>query len=336
MARHLTPNLYSMPRTPTAKSLLVLAALTCIPLAGVCSVLAKALPTSAPDTLIPAHVPYRGYRLHVRDAQLVKQRRDRYLVAVTVVNTGSRAVGLGPGFPVHFLQTDFDEALAQSGLLPLAPGIRRALIEAAVTLEAAATLPRLELWVTPSAPPRAPLAKTDDIAPAYRERLPRRAEPEGNGDEAGEAALYASAKPVSATPASRPEVADCTDLRIGAVEILQRDRRSALVALTIVNEGDRALTRETLGTGATLDVYLGGSDDVTAASERLARVNLSSRIGSSLGKGLATGGSIKVTERLDLSSLSRYTRVLVAQLDPGQVVPECDETNNETSTVLKR
>ena len=320
-----------MPGTPTAKLFLVAVVMACASLGGVGSVLAKALPTCAPDTLIPADVPYKGYRLHVRDAQLLKQRRDRYLVSVRVVNTGSRPVGLGPGFPVHFLQTDFDDALAQSGLLPLAPGIRQALVDAAVALEVAGALEALEVWVTPSGSASAPAASTDDIAPTYRERLPRKPRPRSDEGER----LYASAKPI--TPAPTPTAnAACADLAVGGIEVLQRDKRSALVELTIVNEGTRALTRDALGTGATLDVYLGGSDAVTAASERLARVNLSSRLGSSLGSGLAPGASIGVTERLDLSALTRYTRVLVAQLDPGQVVAECDETNNESSTVLKR
>ena len=353
-----------MPGTSVTKPLLLAAALASVPLAGAGAVsaaravLAKAPRPSAPDTLIPPHVPYKGYRLHVRDVQLLRQRRDRYLVSVRVVNTGSRAVGLGPGFPVHFLQTDFDDALAQSGLLPLAPGIRRALVDEALALEVAGEVDELEFWVTPAAPAAAPVARTDDIAPTYRRRLPKKPararEPDAESADRGEGErLYASAKPVTppsdpvppsdpatasdpAPAASLAEDEPCADLRVGAVEVLQRDRRSALVELAIVNDGRHALTREALGTGATLDVYLGGSEQVTAASERLARVNLSSRIGSSLGKGLQPGATITVTERLDLSSLTRYTRVLVAQLDPGQVVAECDETNNETSVVLKR
>ena len=314
---------------------LLLALLTCVGLSGVSAVLATAAPAPARDTLIPASVPYKGYRLHIRDATLLKQKRNRYLVSVRVVNTGSQPVGLGPGFPVHFLQTAFDDALGQSGLLPLAPGLRQALIDGAVTLAPGASLEGLEVWVSPSAPEATPVARTDDFERTYRKRLPSGTNTPTSERE--EERLYASAKPVTTpSPGAAPANEACVDLEVAAIKVLRRDKRSALVEMSIVNSGAAALTRELLGTGTALDIYLGGSEAVTAASERLARVNLSTRLGSSLGDGLAPGRSVAITERLDLGSLTRYTRVLIAQLDPGQVVAECDETNNETSALLER
>lgn len=301
---------------------------------GSVPVLAQAPPPLPPqgDTLIPAHVPYKGYRLHVREARLIKQRRGRYLVAVKVVNTGARDIGLGPGFPLHFLQTVFDDALTKGGLLPLATGIRRALVDEAVSLVAGEAIEELKCWVTPQAATRTPTAKTDEIEVTYRERLPQK-QPKP-GTQEGEASWYASAKPVPPPPP--PDADHCVDLKLAAIDVLRRRKRSALVELTLTNIGTRTLKREDLGAGSSLDLYLGGGAEVTAASKRLARIDLAQRIGPSLGQGLASGRSVAITERLDLSSLSRYTRVLVAQLDPGQVIPECDETNNETNVVLRK
>lgn len=285
-------------------------------------------PEAAPagDTLVPATIPYRGYRLHVRDAELLKQRRGRYLVSVTVVNTGAQRVGLGPGFPVHFLQTAFDDALSRSGLLPLAPGIREALIEAAVTLAPGEVHEGLTVWVAEGATATAPTAKTDDIQPRRRERLPKRTRAaRDRGD-----VLYASA----ATPPAASGGA-CLDLAIAGVEVVSRDGASATLEIAVANLGARALDAGAIGEGATLDLYLGGGATVTNASRRIGRIPLSALSSGDPARALPPGGRASVTERVRLEGLSRYTRVLIAQLDPGQVIDECDETNNEASVVLE-
>ena len=283
---------------------------------------------TAADTLIPTGIKYKGYRLHVRDAKLVRQRRGRYLIEVTVVNTGARAIGLGPGFPVHFLQTAFDGALAQSGLLPLAPGIRRGIIEARLTLEPGEVAERLSFWATADERTVLPAGGTDEFEVAERQPL-RKRRPEDRTQP-----IYASAKPII-TPQQGASTTACVDLVVAAVEVVARDRRSATIRVVIANRGDLPLTAASIGTGASLDLYLGGGAEITAASQRLARVNLSARLGPSLREGLTRDATLAVTERVSLSTLTRYTRVVVAQLDPGQEIEECDETNNEESVVLK-
>ena len=288
-------------------------------------------PASVVDTLIPTTVPYTGYRLHVRDAKLLRQKRNRYEVAVTVVNTGAKGVNLGPGFPTQLLQTVFDDALAGGGLLPLAPSLRKELLADEVELAPGATLRELTYWVEPTTRASSPAATTDPIEKQYRTRLKTAPADRDQRQET----LYASAKPVTPPPA--PATADaCADLEIASLKVLARDRRSVTVEVAIRNAGSRPLTTGDLGTGTSLDLYLGGGPVITAASQLLTRVNLSARLGAGLGEGLVPGGAVALTERLDVSSATRYTRVLAAQLDPGQIVEECDETNNESTLLLER
>ncbi len=302
------------------------------------------------DTLVPTTIPYAGYRLHLRDIQLLKQRKDQYLLRLTAVNTGARPIGLGPGFPQHILQTDFDEALRQSGLMPLAAPLRAALLESRLTLRVAESAGGLEFWVT-TAKSDAPalIARTDEFeplvsdpgAPAASGRLSPTERREAGADR-----LYASTEPIpetpsTATPALPPlgiavaKPAPCVDLAAASMRVTPSQRGSAMLQIEITNLGPGTLTALSLGTGASLTIYLGGSTTITNASQRLARIDLSSRLGPGLSAGLATGQTITLLERIDVSSVTRYTSTIVAQIDPGQVIVECDETNNEASLLLK-
>ena len=311
----------------------------------------------AVDTLVPASISYAGYRLHVRDIQLLKQRKDQFLLRVTAVNTGARVINLGPGFPQHYLQTDFDEVLQQSGLMPLAYSLRMALLESRISLKVAESVSDLEFWVTADEPPAKVIARTDELEATASEDAVRpvvrkpAAIPTVTESQVSSAddRLYASTTalpPPAAPPASTlplsPAAAlaaakalPCSDLATASVRVAQQQRGSVMLQIELTNLGPAPLTSVSLGTGATLDIFLGGSRQVTNASQRLARVDLSARLGPSLSGGLATGETITLLERVDVSAATRYTRMIVTQIDPGQVIAECDETNNEASVLLK-
>ncbi len=289
------------------------------------------------DTLVPTTIAYSGYRLHLRDIVLLKQRKDKYLIGFTVVNTGARPLSFGPGFPQHFLQTDFEETLVQSGLLPLAPGLRAALLASRLDLDIGQSVRGVEHWVTADTPAQAVIARTDAFDRSPSTAVRRR-------DSATTLTASSVVTPeTTSTDVEKPSVgsvtkvsmASCVDIAVASLTVTQRQRGSVMLQIEITNLGPASLTTVSLGSGATLDLYLGGASTVTNASQRIARVNLSSRLGPSLNTGLATGASITLLERIDVSAATRYTKMLVAQIDPGQVIAECDETNNEASLLLK-
>ncbi len=300
-----------------------------------------------PDTLVPADLAYRGYRLHLRDIALLKQRKDKYLFRLTAVNTGARPVTLGPGFPQHVLQTDFEDALLQSGFLPLAASLRAALLRSDLSLPVAESASGLEFWVSADQSVDEVIARTDDFEYVPEAAAPTVKTSRGSTPAKDTDRLYASAAPIApigpptmvadaqAEVQVRAEPSPCADLATASMKVTQRQRGSVMLQIELTNLGPALLTTADLGAGASLDIYLGGATSVTNASQRIARINLSSRLGPSLNAGLETGETITILERIDVSSATRYTSVVVAQIDPGQVIVECDETNNETSLLLK-
>ena len=272
----------------------------------------------AADTLIPCDIDYQGYRVHVRDIRLLKQRRERYLLSVDVVNTGKRAVSFGPGFPSRLFQTDFDDALAHSGLLSLAGPLRAALLATAITLEPGEVAGEQKFWLEPGEASVRPVGRVDRI----------------DTDNATPARRRASVA-VTDTAVVRAVAARCGDLHVDGLKVLQRNKSQATIQVQLVNAGTAALDTTDIRAGGVLDLYVGGATRVTNASRRLGRLELSERI-SALGggAGLAPGESLTIVQAIDLASVTKYNAVLVVQVDPGQRISECDETNNSASLVL--
>ncbi len=278
---------------------------------------AKPAITTAADTLIPPNIPYEGYRIHVRQVKLVKQKQNRFLLRVALVNTGKRAIGFGPGFPGRLLQTDFDVAMAQGGLLSLAEPLRAAIMATSIKLEPGQEIIDQEYWLVPGEARKGPEARMDTFS-----------------RQASTISRAKSAKPIDAQVVPVAPVS-CADLVIETIKIAQRGKSKVTVQISVRNQGKARLDAKAAGEGGLLDVYVGGSERISNSSRRLARVELSTRIaGLAGGKGLAPNESLTLIETLDLSGVTKYNGVLVVQIDPGQVIAECDETNNTGSLLL--
>ena len=272
---------------------------------------------SRPDTLVPSDIAYQGYRIHVREIELLKQRKNRYLLRVDLVNTGKRAVGFGPGFPARFLQTDFDDSIVDAGLVALAEPLRAALLASDLKLESGDGVSDQEYWVIPGEAAKRPEARIDTFS--------RRASP----------ITRTRATTSSAVTSSPPVAAACPDLQVTKLAITQRSKSTLTLQLSVTNSGKLSIDKARAGAGATLDIYVGGSASITNASRLLARIALSDRLrGLGAGEGLAAGEVLTIVQVLDIAQVTKYNGVLTVQIDPGQVILECDETNNTSSLAL--
>ena len=289
------------------------------------------------DTVLPAGIEYSGYRLHIRAVELVKERRGRYLVRCDVVNTGRRPANMGPGFPVRFLQTVFDETLAAAGLVRLAIPLRTALTESREEFPVGAWREGLEFWLEPGEEERAaPRLTIDDFERRQVTGLKasRRPAERATTDDAGTASARDTPAATNSAPAAS---ARCADLAIADMRVVERERQKATVQWTIVNRGSADLRVADLPPGLPLEVFLGGSPTISGSSRRVGQFDLTAAARKQLGEdgAVAAGESLSLVEEVDTRAATRYTAVLTARLDPGQTLRECDETNNEASTVLE-
>lgn len=302
------------------------------------------------DTLLPADIAYAGYRLHVRKVEIADQRDGRYLLRCDIVNTGRRKVGLGPGFPTHILQTRFDASLLHGGLTPLAVPLRRAIVDSRAELAVGEWQRGREFWVTPGATGPDLAFETDDferVAHTVKRRRPARerrpasrttpaASAKTDGTPAAATGIGAATGTEAATnTAGATETAACVDLSLEEVRVLFVDKDRATLQIIVANSGARAISRDALPADLGLSVYLSGTPQITGSARELARVAVSERIAKQAGGGtIEPAGRVAFVQRVDVSAATRYTGVVVAQLDRAQTLTECDEGNNAAHALL--
>jgi len=276
--------------------------------------------TAPRDTLMPSSISYAGYRVYIRNVKILKQKGSEYLLGMEIVNTGKRPISFGPGFPSRYLQTRFDESLRNAGLLSLGLQIREGLLDTREKLDVGEWMTSMEILVRADAKIEEVTFSRDNferVSSTVKRRNPasdNRASPE----------VAASAK----TPSN------CVDLVIAEVKILEQNKKNATVQVTISNEGSESFPLDNINEGLSLSVFVSGSARISNSSKKLKQVNLTERLSSQTKAALSTGENVVLVERLDISDATRYTAVLIAQLDSGQVVAECNETNNEADALL--
>ena len=147
-------------------------------------------------------------------------------------------------------------------------------------------------------------------------------------------ALPAAQTGTEALPAKITPTA-CPDLVISDLRITQRSRSRVALQVTLINTGQLNIDSTNVGRGAIINFYASGGERVGNAAKLLLQLPLSNAVSTLNGRrGLQAGTSMTLVETLDLEGVTKYSGVLVAQVDPGQVIRECDETNNEAHTLL--
>ncbi|MFK8057396.1 MAG: hypothetical protein AB8F78_14825 [Saprospiraceae bacterium] len=272
------------------------------------------------DTLMPSGISYVGYRIYIRNVSVVKQKGKEFLLRMEVVNTGKRPISFGPGFPARYLQTRFDESLKASGLLPLGPQIREGLLNTRESMDVGAWNKDVELLVRSDVEIKYEKLSRDNFE-RVSSTIQRRP---STSSRAAQAQKDASAK----TPS------DCIDLTLSEVKVLQQNKKTAMVQLTITNSGSTDFPLDNVDEGLSLTMFVSGSPRLSSSSKRIEQINLADRLKAQGQAALAKGENIVLLERVDVSKATRYTAVLIAQLDSGQVLSECSETNNETHALL--
>jgi len=272
------------------------------------------------DTLMPDGISYSGYRIYIRKVTVLKQKGKEFLLGMEVVNTGKRPISFGPGFPARYLQTRFDESLSSSGLLPLGLQIREGLLNTREKLEVGDWRTDLQLLVRSDVEIEQTELTKDNFerVSSTIQRKSSTPAPSRSKDKS------AFAKTTSA----------CVDLVVSEVKVLSKDRKTATVQLTLLNTGGADFDLDRMREGLSLTMFLSGSPRLSSSSKKLRRIRLADRLASQGQTSLSQGENIVLVEQVDVSKATRYTGVLIAQLDSGQVVEECNETNNEGHALL--
>ncbi|MEL6636852.1 MAG: hypothetical protein AAFW73_19215 [Bacteroidota bacterium] len=320
------------------------------------TLLAAPLSATSPTSDTIPKIAYTGYRLYLTQFESLKTKKGKLYIKLSAINTGNKKMMLGKGASQIFPVVKFDPSIDQAKLRDYAAAIYFQLLEEKMTIPIGAITTNIELRLplqseTPDKPPvssePAPLAEAEpEAATPAHEPPTRESAVEGEGEsnverEAAEVETESSAADTEPEVAPAPterqppeaETGYCSDLVLKNVSILKRNKSSMTLAYELFNQGlgkakvivGRKKDQESLAIRANL-----------SSSEKLTRgaIVLGGTFLSGEETVLASGESYQGTLKVDLHKLTKFTPILILELDAYEFVAECDETNNIQSIQL--
>ncbi|MEL6866585.1 MAG: hypothetical protein AAFP19_19320 [Bacteroidota bacterium] len=261
---------------------------------------------------------YTGYRLHLTNIEVLKKGGDWIKIRCDLINTGREDVALTKGqiLPDELL-IQFDESLSNSHLLAYEEQISQALSDQNKVLKAGQVQGSAEIRFSTT-------GVFTEKGGKVKTKKKKKEKDKKNSFQLAD---------TEDTPAEEPfDKERCPDIQIEQIQVVKKTKNWLTLSYTITNKGK--------GPARILGKTKSKEDNVAV------RANLSSS--SRLTKGaIILGGdffdgnnkelpngflqaqeSCQGTIKLDIRKMTRYTSVIILELDAHDSIRECDETNN--------
>jgi hypothetical protein len=261
--------------------------------------------TTTTDSLPSISSTYNGYRLVVADILIKKKKSKAATLQYNLVNTGRESIfhkkGKSAQPPIYF---QFDNSLNTDDLPAYKEDIIRQVLNNDITLKAGQSLKNktMKLQLDPTR------KKTETSDNDFTISV-------------GESGL---------TGSDYIDINFCSDLYLDTLFITRLNRNTATLEYRIANKGKGP---------AALRGSSGKAEDNLAIKAYLNRTGKMSKGAIPIGgtfisdKELLKPGEVYTGEiKLDISKKTKFSSVLILELDPYLLVRECDETNN-TGTI---
>ncbi len=241
---------------------------------------------------------YTGYRVELTNIQLVKQTKDENVINFDVTNTGSEHLVLGSKASLNLnIQIIFEDTYIVSDTANVRQAIKNKLLKTPIYLPIGESK-KFKKFVFST------------FQPDEKMKIP--------------------------SDKSIAEKIGCPDLIIDTIIVTQLKKKSAQIQFRLVNKGN--------ATAVLLDTQKAGSEPVAIlaylnGTQVLSRSALN--VGGIKMKNMLKNAELRIREsvflsmKLDLSDKTRFTKVLILQIDPYLQLDECDKTNNNFSVILK-
>ena len=296
----------------------------------------------APQDSIPV-VEYQGYRLYLTHFEQIKEKKGLLYLQLSAINTGNQAMPLGKGPAQIIPVVSFDPSVEQAGLAAYQEEIFYALLEEKMTIPIGAIRTKIELRIEPG-------SKKTLAEPALAVKSPPPPQAEAPEMETLSAATQApvantpptlSKEPLAqeASPAAIPVVEEapaeesCSDLVLQNIQVLKRRKNTIVLEYQLTNRGfgkaPVVVGRKKEQQGLAIRANLSSTEKLTRGAIPLGGIFLE---GDELT--LASGESYTGTLKLDLHKLTKFTPILILELDAYEFVDECNEENNLSTLLL--
>jgi hypothetical protein len=130
----------------------------------------------------------------------------------------------------------------------------------------------------------------------------------------------------------------CPDLTMGDINVIKESKKWVTVEFQIMNEGKGPAmiygTTPKEGDNVYIKAHLSGSKKVSRGAYTLGGMFINKGVSNKAGK-LMPGESMTTQMKIDIRKKTKFTSVLILDLDAFGNCRECDETNNKRHLVLK-
>ncbi len=316
-------------------------------------------------------VHYDGYRLHIVDIELLDRTDEAIEIKFTAINTGRKDIALGYDKEIPTtLVINFEDSASFSDLHKYKDQIRSAIVKQPIlvkvgrlvqnntlrfnsnnTIIKEETKPVVAIEETIvkdveiqtekpqiETPTKKTVKKKKDIK-EKKKKVSKKSKKEKNAIE--EEGGFTTRAPRRANKENKINAKKvCPDLIVEDIKILKKNKRWITLEYTIYNQGKGPASM--LGESKSdednvaIRALISGTTKLTRGAIHLDGKFLKSELKNKEGGLLQANERIKGKIKLDITNKSRYTPIIIIDIDSFQAVRECNEGNNYKSIIYRK
>ena len=269
------------------------------------------------DTLPSINPNYKGFRLAITDVT-VDQTEEWIIMHFTAINTGIENIVLGKNISTPSIVINFDETTSNSILDEYKNSFTQILLNSELNIDAGAILFDRKLKI-----------KNNNFNPESKGVVENNLRP----GEISDVSLNDNSKTsIDAKDFNNSNDDDnCSDLIIESISIVKQSKNSVTLKYKIKNQGKKpvSVTGNTKSENDNLAMtfHMSSSEKLTRGSIPIGGTFL--KDGKQIPDGKLYPGKSLVDEiKVDIRNMTRFTPIIILQIDPYLSAQECNETNN--------
>jgi hypothetical protein len=266
------------------------------------------------DTLPSTNPDYKGYRLAITDFSVDRQM-DWVNVQFTAINTGRKDIILSKNDSKSLIVLNLDELSSNLNFEKYKNVFIKKLLKSDLEIKAGDALHDRQLKINAN---NLPAEVEKDMLPA---KIPT---VEQNDHLASTVATKGISENIK-------DDSNCSDLIIESISIVKKSKNAVTLKYKIKNQGKLpvSITGKTKSKedNLAITIHMSSSEKLTRGSIAIGATFLKNEKQIPDGK-LYPGKSLTEEIKIDIRSMTRFTPIIILEIDPYLSVQECNETNN--------
>ena len=287
------------------------------------------------------NAPYQGYRVYLANLEVLQQTDDMLKIAFRTVNTGRQDLEFGKenteSMQKMIVRFDpvFEKGKMQAHLTDIIASLKRQ--EFAVVAGKIGSRREMEVQLT---------SGNSGAAPANTATIPEVSNPIPTTPIAEPTTIPIMEENTETESMTENDTQDeslyydpetCPDLRIESIKVVKQKKNFVIIEYTIKNTGKGPANIE--GTSKSTDDNIAVKAFMTSSSKlNKGALVLGGDVVENRSKTpapLLPGESHTSKIRLDINTMTKFTPVIILELDTFGQVRECDETNNKNHVKVR-